>query len=71
MFGIELEKGMHSGIKIVSRFCKICYTRKLENEEHYLFVWISGFRIIDGNDDITLIGLGGATLFTNYIKKSI
>ena len=37
-FDIELEKGRHSGVERESRYCKICFTRKLENEEHHLFV---------------------------------
>ena len=36
-FDLELEKGRHFGIPRESRICKICNTKNIENEDHFLF----------------------------------
>ena len=33
---LELEKGRHAGIPQHMRFCQICSTQEVENEEHFL-----------------------------------
>ena len=36
-FDLELEKGRHSGVGRDSRICKICFTKNIENEDHFVF----------------------------------
>ena len=36
-FDLELEKGRHSGVERDSRICKICCTKNVENEDHFVF----------------------------------
>ena len=37
--GIELEKGRHLGLEREHRSCKICSTKNIETEEHFIFAF--------------------------------